>query len=151
MTEEKIIQARKFFLGDYNCAQSVMKAVLLESGINIMPEQIARITAGFGGGMAHEGQVCGAVSGAIAAIGLILGRSLHDVKEHKETTYFVSENFIQKFKKRHGSIICNNLTGIDIKDKDQRENALQDGLFYRKCPAYVEDAVEITLKLTGEF
>ena len=127
-----------------------MKAILFNSKKNVELNELTNIAAGFGGGMAHEGLVCGAVSGAIAAIGLLIGYKIEDIQEHKQTTYHTSEKFVQKFKQKHKSIICNELTGIQMKDNISREKALQDGLFYEKCPAYVEDAVRIALEIMRE-
>ena len=149
MIEERVKQAHKFFLKDYNCAQSTIKALLLNSGIDIAPDQLTNVVAGFGAGMAHQGLICGAVSGAIAAMGLIVGRELRDVEEHKQTTYDIAEKFVHRFAEKHGTIICDELTGIEMRSKNLREKALQDGLFYNKCPAFVESAMRIALELTS--
>jgi len=149
MTEERVKQARKFFQNDYNCAQSVLKALLSDSTIDIEPHELTNVVAGFGAGVAHQGLACGAVSGAIAAIGLIFGRELKDVEEHKETTYDIAEKFVQRFEEKHGTIICDELTGIKMKDRDLREKARQDGIYSNKCPAFVESAVRIALELTS--
>jgi C_GCAxxG_C_C family probable redox protein len=148
MTEKAIAKAREFFAGNYNCAQSVMKAILTETDLDF--SQIVPLTAGLGGGMAHEGNVCGSVSGAIAALGVLNSSHYSDILKHKEVTYAVAEEFVRRFKKEHGSILCNDLTGVDIKDTKARNRALKDGTFAKVCPHYVESAVKIVLELSRE-
>ena len=145
MNDAAAARARKLFSGSHNCAQSVMKAVLTEMNLDF--KQIVPLAAGLGGGMAHEGSVCGAVSGAIAALGVVNSRKIKDIQAHKSTTYSSAEEFIRQFKQEHGSILCNGLTGIDISDAKARKAAIADGTFARLCPSYVESAVRIALDI----
>jgi C_GCAxxG_C_C family probable redox protein len=146
MIDDAIAKAKQFFSGNNNCAQSVMKAVLSEKKMDF--DQITPLSAGFGGGVAHEGNVCGAVSGAIAALGVLNSRHYTDVIEHKEATYSSAEEFIRRFKKIHGSILCNSLTGIDMADMKARNAAMKEGTFVRVCPSFVENAVRIALEIS---
>ncbi|MFW9958039.1 MAG: C-GCAxxG-C-C family protein [Candidatus Odinarchaeota archaeon] len=146
MKDNAVAKARTYFSGKYNCAQSVMKAVLSETKMDF--DQVIPLSAGFGGGVAHEGSVCGAVSGAIAALGILNSRQFDDVAKHKEATYASSEEFIRRFKRIHGSILCNDLTGIDMSNLKARNMAMKDGIFERVCPSYVESAVRIALELS---
>jgi C_GCAxxG_C_C family probable redox protein len=148
MTEKSIAKAKEFFARNYNCAQSVMKAILTETDLDF--SQIVPLAAGLGGGMAHEGNVCGAVSGAIAALGVLNSSHYSDILKHKEVTYTVAEEFVRRFKKEHGSILCINLTGVDIRDTEARNRALRNGTFAKVCPNYVENAVKIVLELSKE-
>ncbi len=145
MIDDAAARAKKFFSGKHNCAQSVMKAILTEMNLDF--EQVIPLTAGFGGGMVHEGGVCGAVSGAIAAIGVLKSKDFADVQAHKEATNRSGEEFIRRFKEKHGSILCNDLTGINMADAKARKAALANGTFAKLCPAYVESAVRIALEI----
>ena len=145
MIDDAVVQARKLFSGSHNCAQSVMKAILGEMNLDF--KQVVPLTAGFGGGMVHEGSVCGAVSGAIAAIGVLNSKHFADVQSHKDATNRSGEEFIRRFKEKHGSILCNNLTGINIADAKARKAAMAHGTFAKLCPAFVESAVRIALEI----
>jgi C_GCAxxG_C_C family probable redox protein len=145
-TEKAVATARELFASNHNCAQSVMKAILSEANLDF--DQIVPLAAGLGGGISHEGNVCGAVSGAIAALGVLNTRWYTDVPKHKEATYALGEEFVRQFKRKHGSILCNSLTGIDITDVKARNHAFKNGTFRRVCPIYVESAVKIALELT---
>jgi len=61
-------------------------------------DEIFQLAAGFGGGVGLQGHICGAVSGAVAALGVINGRKFGDVNEHKEATYESAAKFMQMFK-----------------------------------------------------
>ena len=148
MIDESAELAKKYFSGKYNCSQSAMKAILV--GVNMDFEQIMPLAAGLGAGMAHEGNICGAVSGAIAALGVMESRLHTDPLEQKEAAYASGEEFVRRFKKKHSSIICNQLTGIEMTDIEARKDASDDGLFGRICPSFVSDAVRMALEMNLE-
>jgi C_GCAxxG_C_C family probable redox protein len=145
VVEKAVIKARELFAGDCNCAQSSMKAILSASNLDF--DQVVPLAAGLGGGVAHQGNVCGAVSGSIAALGVLNSRLYSDVAKHKEETYALAEEFVQRFKQTHGSILCNDLTCVDMTDTKARSSAVKDGTFTKVCPIYVETAVKLALEL----
>jgi len=148
MIDDAVANARRYFSGNNNCAQSVMKAVLVEKKMDF--DQITALTAGFGGGIAHEGNVCGAVTGAIAALGVLNSSHFPELVKHKEVTYNDSEEFIRRFKQLHGSALCNDLTGIKMADLKARQRAMDNGVFAKLCPKFVENAVRIALEMSEQ-
>jgi C_GCAxxG_C_C family probable redox protein len=125
-----------------------MKAVLENTGLDF--DEIFHLAAGFGGGVGLQGHICGAVSGAVAALGVINGKKFDDVVKHKEATYDSSEKFMRLFQEKNGSILCDELTGIEMADRAAHDRAIEDGTFKKVCPGYVEDAVRIVLELSKE-
>ena len=148
MTEESVKLALELFSGDYNCAQSSMKAILM--GCNMDFDQIFHLTAGLGAGVAHEGNVCGAVTGAIAALGVIEGKYHSEATKQKQQAYTRGEEFIRRFKQKHGTVLCNDLTGIEMTDLKARQKANEDGTFTKMCPSFVADAVRIALEIASK-
>ncbi len=148
MIDDAVANARRYFSGNHNCAQSVMKAMLVETKMDF--DQVIPLTAGLGGGVAHEGSVCGAVTGAIAALGVLNSRHYTDLVKHKEAAYKDSEEFIRRFKEVHGSVHCNDLTGIEMADLKARQKAMEGGLFAQRCPKFVENAVRIALEISEQ-
>lgn len=146
MTDDTVKQAMNYFSSDYNCAQSVMKSILENKGMDF--EGISFLAAGFGGGMGLEGHVCGAVSGAVAALGVLNSEKYDDTVKHKKATYVAVKEFIRRFAEKNGSIICNDLTGIDMSDQAAHDRAMEDGTFEKVCPSYVKDAVRIVLEIS---
>ena len=135
-------QAVSYF-ENFNCAQSVISACGPELGLD--PETGRRVAGGLGGGMGRLGEVCGAVSGAFLVIGLKHGK-VHpedDESATKERAYALVYEFAERFRARHGSVLCRELLGCHIGTPEGRTQARETGLFDEVCPKVVRDAVEI--------
>jgi C_GCAxxG_C_C family probable redox protein len=137
--------AREYLASEYNCAQSVLKAILEEKGIFF--EKAISLSSGFGGGIAGEGRTCGAVSGAIMAIGVLNGLRSKDVKKTKERTYKISSILIERFKEKFKTTQCYELIGVNIKDPEAVKAARESGVFSDQCSEFVATAVGIVLDL----
>lgn len=127
MESRKSIAIDKHNLG-YNCAQSV--ALTYQDLVDIDPKQLFQLTEGFGLGGGNMQGTCGAISGAIALIGLL--NSCGDL-EHPTTkaqTYALGREILEKFKERNSSVLCHELKGIGT------------GKVLRACPDCIMDACE---------
>ena len=102
--------------GNWNCAQSVLGVFCEE--LNLDRETAMKLASGFGAGMARRQEVCGAVSGAIMAIGLKHGQAREDDKAAKETAYRLSRELMDRFQAEFGSCLCRELLpGIDLRQR----------------------------------
>jgi C_GCAxxG_C_C family probable redox protein len=106
-----------------------------------------RFSCSFGGGMAHTGNTCGAVTGALMVIGMKYGRTDIEDLAAKEKTYAVANAFITEFLWRDHAIGCTDLIGLNLSDPKGLAAARQNDLFRVKCTRYVRDAAEILEKL----
>ena len=88
----------------YNCAESIVKTFNEENNLNI-PVQIA---SPFGTGMA-VGSTCGAIAGALIALGAIKGRE--EAKDANESRKY-TENIVNKIREKYGTFEC-----IELKKK----------------------------------
>jgi C_GCAxxG_C_C family probable redox protein len=93
--------------------------------------------------MGRQGATCGAVTGAFMVMGLKYGMTFAEDRKSIEKTYELVNEFTAKFKERHGSVICRDLLGCDISNRENLLQARKQGLFQNLCPAYVKTAVEI--------
>ena len=94
----------------YNCAQSVFAAFCDVTGL---PEQTAlKISASFGGGVAHMREVCGAVSGMCMVTGMLYGFDDPENPSAKTEHYKLVQGLIGQFRERNGSIICRELLDL---------------------------------------
>jgi C_GCAxxG_C_C family probable redox protein len=143
VTDNAVTNAKKYFGSGYNCAQSVLRA-LLERKKSYFKEATF-LAAGFGGGIGHQGQTCGTVTGAIMATGVLAANKVTEVSEHKKLTYELVGRFLEEFKEKNGTTLCRELVGIDIGDAKARAEAEKKGVFQNLCPRFVEDAVGIVL------
>ncbi|WP_446898587.1 C-GCAxxG-C-C family (seleno)protein [Clostridium sp. LBM24168] len=91
----------EFHKEGYNCAESIVKAVNEEKKLNI-PVSIA---SPFGSGMT-VGTTCGAVTGALMALGSIKGRETS--KESNETRKITKE-VMNRVKEKYGTFECSKL------------------------------------------
>ncbi len=138
--------AKGMLVEKMNCAQAVLTAFCEELGMEKV--DALRIAMGFGGGMAHTGGTCGAVTGAYMVIGLHMDLDSSDLLTCKGKTSALVNEFTNKFKQRYQSSLCGDLLGYDLRDPKQFEAAKEAGVFTSKCPEFVREAVRIleTLK-----
>ena len=92
---ERVIEFRE---EGYNCAESVIKAFNQDTGLDI-PVSIA---SPFGGGMS-VGSTCGAVTGALMAIGVLKGRNTSEENNNSRT---LAKEIITQVKEKYGTLEC---------------------------------------------
>jgi C_GCAxxG_C_C family probable redox protein len=130
-----------------NCAQAVFASFVGNQSLS--EETAALVAMGFGGGLGRMGLVCGAVNGAVLAIGLLSNES--DLRDPlaKARVYQKVQQFCEEFTERHGTLVCRELLGCDISTPDGYKQAQSEGLIASRCPLYVRDAVEIVEEITS--
>jgi len=97
--------------------------------------------------MARLGETCGVVTGALMAIGLKYGMTQANDQGARDKTYKLAQEFANRFKTRHNSLVCRELLGYDLSKPEGRKAAYDKGLFTTLCPQFVRDAVEIVEQL----
>ena len=147
MTEKE--KARALFLEGFNCSQSVFTAFCDRFGID--EETAKKISAGLGGGVGRQREVCGAVSGAAMVLGCISAPTDGSDSESKRKNYELVRDFSERFIKRNASIVCREI----LEDKAKNKGAVPDertAEYYknRPCLKMVEDAAEILSEMLKE-
>ncbi|MCG2740134.1 MAG: C-GCAxxG-C-C family protein [Syntrophaceae bacterium] len=102
----------------------------------------------FGGGLGGNGEVCGAVVGALAVMGLKFSRASEDEREDPKMwsyTHEVLERFKKEIAKNHGSILCGEIARVNWKDREQ-VRSFYKGETVLECVRIVGD----TAVLVGE-
>ena len=133
--------AAEIFSKGFNCAQAVLAALSSEYGVDSATAK--KIAGAFGGGIASNGDVCGAVSGALMVIGLRYGKYKEDDTVSKENTYRIANEYMEKFKKEFGSIKCKELIKYSLNKKEELLKAREAGVFKTICPEFVKRSVEL--------
>ena len=143
-------KAGELFLEGFNCAQAVFTAFSHRFGID--EDTAKRISAGLGGGVGRNREVCGAVSGAAVAIGSIKAATQGEDAKGKQENYELVREFCEKFKEIHGSIICRELLRIAANKKESATPDDRTAEYYknRPCLKIVEDAAEIVAQMIAE-
>jgi C_GCAxxG_C_C family probable redox protein len=144
MTNPSEIAVARFHQ-DFNCSQSVFVAFAPQLGLD--ESQALKLASPFGGGVARRAQTCGAVTGALMALGLARGA---DTPAGKEDAYRLGQEFLQRFESLHATILCRELLGCDISTPEGRQKAREQGAFTALCPLFVRDAAEIAGAMLAE-
>ncbi len=135
-----IEKANELFANKFHCSQAVFAAFAEELGIT--EEQALKIGACFGSGM-RQGEVCGACTGALMALGLKYGQCKEYDSVARLKTNEVSVKFLSEFKIENGSYMCRELLKCDIRTEEGVASALEKNLFTEFCPKMVESATKI--------
>ena len=114
----------------FNCAQSVLAACAEYVGID--EKQALAISGPFGGGM-RCGEMCGAVSGGLMAVGLCCPFDDADNAEAKAKIAMLAKQFTGEFKENMGNLRC-----LDLK---------KDGVPCDKLIAYAAELTEKIINL----
>ncbi len=107
----------------FNCAQSVLASCSDYTGLD--EEGALGVSCGFGGGM-RCGEICGAVSGGVMALGLAYPFRQEGDIPAKERINALVEEYTEAFRIRFGHLRCQELAG----DKSV-------------CPRYIAYAAEL--------
>ena len=140
-------RAVDYYGRNFNCSQGVFTTYAIEHGID---EKLAlKLATNFGGG-ARKGEMCGAVSGALMVLGLLYGHSESEDPDTKARAYAMSEEYMNRFIRRNGSVVCRELLGYDLSKPEEKAVILEKDLFRTFCPEMIRSAVEILDELIEE-
>lgn len=142
MGDERLRKAEELFLQGYNCAQAVSCACASDCGVP--PELVVKLATGFGAGLGRTQETCGAVTGAILALGLRGGRALGDDKARTEETYRDVQALLRDFAALHGSCNCRDLLGgCDLRTEEGQRAFKERGYLTKRCVEYVKTATAL--------
>jgi C_GCAxxG_C_C family probable redox protein len=142
---DPVARACELFARGVSCAPAILAAYAPRLGVT--EEQAARTACCFGGGMIGTGKTCGAVTGAMMALGLAHGSGATVDLPRKHAAYAKTAELWKRFTERHGSITCNDILGLDLSTPEGREKAAASGVFKTTCAPVVEDAARIVGEL----
>jgi C_GCAxxG_C_C family probable redox protein len=138
--------AAALFEQGFSCGQAVLAGHAARFGLE--RDAALRVACAFGGGVARTGSTCGAVNGALMAIGLAEGRTRVEDEAARERTYDAARTLLERFGAEHGSVTCRDLLGVDIGTPEGSRAAAERGLFRTRCPGFVRSAARIVGTLT---
>lgn len=124
-----------------------MKSLVEALGIDA--SCVPRIATGFGGGMGRHGETCGAVVGAVMALGLKYGREDGDDSEAKAKTYSKVDQLLCAFQKQFGTPACRDLIGCDLRTSEGNERFKKEKLIV-ECRKFVEFAAREGLRIASD-
>lgn len=133
LVEQVEQEAKNGFRQGLNCTECVMSSMLhhFDTGL---PEEVIKLATGFGGGMGHTKNTCGAITGAVMALSAIVGRENPLAKEtmperiaELNDIYDIVGKMVNEIKEEYGTLICSELSAPmgDWEGKTRKKNCMQ--------------------------
>ena len=139
-------EAKNNFLSGMNCAQAVLCAFADRCGLD--RETALKLASGFGGGIARQREVCGAITGMCMAADLIRGPGEVSDKAAKDEHYAFIRGLCDAFRDETGSIVCRELLGLAPKQSDSPVSEARTEAYYKKRPC--AELVALAAKILSE-
>lgn len=115
---------------------------------DIESEVIPRIASGFAGGIGNTGAVCGAVIGAVMAIGLMQKKA--ESIEETFANLAVAQEFRRRYEAEMETISCRELTGLDLTTEEGLEQLMSSEEAQAACFTSVGVAYRVVTDLLKE-
>jgi len=107
-----------------------------------------KIAFGFAGGIGNTGSVCGAVAGAVMAIGLKKGAA--ETMEEGMRNLAVVQEFRRRFEAELETINCRELTGMDLSTEEGVEQFMSSDIPMKVCFPAVSVAYRLAMEVLKE-
>ena len=108
-----------------------------------------RLSSSFGGGMGRMREVCGALSGAFLAAGVLWGSYDPTDAAAKKAHYARIQQIAAEFREENGDILCRNILGLKTAGPDDPTPAARTREYYasRSCGDCVASAAAILQRM----
>jgi len=123
----------------FHCSQAI--AAVGQEKLEKVNDDVIRAMGAFGGGLGGNGEVCGALAGGLAVLGLRYSRAASGEKENPKMwadTRELAQRFRDEIVNQGGTINCRDICGVDWKDREQTK------AFYQG------DKVKTCIRIVGE-
>ncbi len=135
----------------FNCAESTIIGIDRDSALPGFSQPCMRMASILGGGISGFGEVCGAVSGAVLSLGLILGtdgsENIEEFKEKRTNAREIVKQYMQAFIDSWGSVRCRHLVEMDEGKLPPVGSQRPLGLPEKLCEEYVDWSVKKVLEI----
>lgn len=111
------------FKSGFNCCEAIVETFRREAGVEI-DDNAFRLCSGFGGGIGHARDLCGALAGCTMVISTLAGRN-HPSDKPLSEIYPLTLEFHQRFKEAFGSTACGDLMPYEFNTRDHLKNCLK--------------------------
>lgn len=111
------------FKQGFNCCEAIVETFRKEAGIAI-DDNALRMCSGFGGGIGHAANICGALVGCIMVISSVAGRN-HPSEKPLSEIYPISKEFHDRFAEEFGSTLCKDLMPYEFDTREHLKNCLK--------------------------
>ena len=138
------------FKAGYNCSQSI--ALAFADLTDLDEKTLLKMASSFGGGMGRLREVCGSVSGMFMIAGLLYGYDGPETGTVKAEHYARIQELAHKFEEKHGSIVCRELLGLNVRHDVPVPEARTEAYYKKRpCAEIIGDAAEILEEFINSF
>jgi C_GCAxxG_C_C family probable redox protein len=123
----------------FGCAETTF--MVLKEAFGLADPDDPSAAMALNGGVAYAGGVCGAISGAALAVGMLAGRSSADHDHAKATAREVTARTLDAFQLRFGAMDCRTLLGREIRTAAAHRDFIQSGAWRVTCMGQIEFVV----------
>jgi C_GCAxxG_C_C family probable redox protein len=145
-SQQVVEKAIKHYQSGYNCAESVLLALFEHIEPDSKNELVPKISAGFGGGIGRCGSVCGALTGAIMAVGIKYA-SNETAVEKRAKAYAYAKTLLKTFEEQNGTTFCRDLIKYDLSNNEEVAKFRQEGIPQKVCSKLIKSSIENYLAL----
>ncbi len=135
-----------------NCAELTLTNILDIIGLHngVYNNMMIPLAGGLGGYKSQKGWMgaCGAVVGACAAIGVILGGKERMGNGLIPIAYLKAAKYASEFENEFGSVVCSELCGVSFSDPNGFIEYQQNNIWSKTCCKFIYWAVDEVRKLT---
>ncbi len=140
--QDAIERARSYFLREdnlYGCAETTY--ITLKEAYNLPDPANSSAAMALNGGVAYSGSVCGAISGAALAVGMLAEQRILDHKLAKRIARRIITCLMDQFQAKFQSTNCRDLIQMDIRDERQHQHFIESGIWRTRCIQQIEFAI----------
>ena len=146
LTEDETVSlAASHAEDEFLCSEAVLMA--LAKCLGVESKLIPKIATGFGAGIGGEGEVCGALSGAVMGLGLKFGRDVPGFTENDRRPHWYATKLMKGFRELHGHLRCRDLLGLDLTNPEDYRWYSEMKLWATKCRDLITSATEQAYEL----
>ena len=121
------------------CPETILEA--LRPILPIKVDRIEDYTIGLGCGFSLTGEVCGAISGHIIAIGIDISSYTRETALIRDRVLAYSRKYMYRFREKFGHWRCGDLLGFTLTDPDGLKKLQKRGEQRPNCLDYIEFAI----------
>ncbi len=131
------------------CAESVLQALCERNCAQEWAGFAPRMASGFCSGVGRTGGMCGALSGAVMALGLLHGRDSGQAS--LETVYAMVQELTAEFQERFGALTCAELTGVDFRTAEGQQAFRERNLKLELCIPMARASAGVAQRILDDF
>jgi C_GCAxxG_C_C family probable redox protein len=139
---DAVALARAYYLDarhQFGCAETAFMVLKAAYGVDDPMDPAPAIA--LNGGVAYSGGLCGAITGAALAVGMLAERRIADHAAAKHVARTLVAGTLDAFRDEHGAVDCRDLIGCDLRAPGGHEAFLASGAWRGGCMRQIEFVV----------